>query len=237
LVAHYFGVVGVASSNLVAPIAQKPVNDWLLFFKEDFGMVARFNLQKTEAADFFGEWLEPGAPLSELERMALDRLKRNYLYLLEYPVMESIVKMVVLSPILDLAGFYAPPIRVEGEANIQVSAEDDGEIIQGSIDVLVVQETLWLTVIEAKNSEFSITKAIPQTLAYMLAQPRPDRSGFGLVVNGSEFLFLKLQPGDRPQYATSNLFSMLNQGNDLYRVLQILKQFQMIIAAEFTAAQ
>ena len=80
-----------------------------------------------------------------------------------------------------------------GEASIQVSAEDEGEIIQGSIDVLVVQEMLWVTVIEAKNSEFSITKAIPQTLAHMLANPRVHRPCFGLVVNGSEFLFLKLQ--------------------------------------------
>lgn len=99
----------------------------------------RFNLQKAEAEDFFGEWLGEGMPLNEVERTALDRVKRNYLYLLEYPVMESIVKMVVLSPILDLAGFYEPPLRVDGEANIQVSAEDEGELIQGYIDVLSVQ--------------------------------------------------------------------------------------------------
>ena len=163
----------------------------------------RFNLQKSEATDFFVEWRDRRVVLTEAEHVALDRLKRNYLYLLEYPVMESIVKMVVLSPILDLAGFYEPPIRVEGEASIQVSAEDEGEIIQGSIDVLVVQETLWVTVIEAKNSEFSITKAIPQTLAYMLANPRVNHPCFGLVVNGSEFLFLKLQIIDGiPKYLT-----------------------------------
>jgi hypothetical protein len=191
----------------------------------------RFNLQKVEAEGFFEEWLDRGSDVSQAECAALDRIKRNYLYLLEYPVMESIVKMVVLSPILDLAGFYADPIRVEGEANIQVSAEDEGEIIQGSIDVLVVQKSLWITVIEAKNSEFSITKAIPQTLAYMLAQGMSDRPCFGLVVNGSEFLFLKLQQGMVPQYATSNLFSMLNQGNDLYSVLQILKQFKIKVGS------
>jgi hypothetical protein len=189
----------------------------------------RFNLQKAEAEDFFGEWLEEGLPLTEVERTALDRVKRNYLYLLEYPVMESIVKMVVLSPILDLAGFYEPPLRVDGEANIQVSAEDEGEIIQGYIDVLSVQGAFWITVIEAKNSEFSITKAIPQALAYMLANPHPDRSTFGLVLNGSEFLFLKLVQGSVPIYATSDLFSMLNRGNDLHRVFQILKQLQAMI--------
>ena len=181
----------------------------------------RFKLQKSEAADFFLEWRGQSVMLAESEHRVLDRLKRNYLYLLEYPVMESIVKMVVLSPILDLAGFYEPPIRVEGEASIQVSAEDEGEIIQGSIDVLVVQEMLWVTVIEAKNSEFSITKAIPQTLAHMLANPRMHRPCFGLVVNGSEFLFLKLQiTNGIPKYATSDLFSMLNEGNDLDRILQ-----------------
>jgi len=91
-----------------------------------------------------------------MEQRILDRLKRNYLYLLEYPVMESLVKMVVLSPLLDLAGFYEPPFRVEGETNIQIAAEDEGERIQGCIDVLVIQEQFWVTVIEAKNSEFSI---------------------------------------------------------------------------------
>ena len=74
----------------------------------------RFKLQKSEAADFFLEWRDQSVVLTESERGVLDRLKRNYLYLLEYPVMESIVKIVVLSPILDLAGFYEPPIQVEG---------------------------------------------------------------------------------------------------------------------------
>jgi hypothetical protein len=190
----------------------------------------RFNLQETQADDFFTEWLDDAVPLQDGDYAALDRVKRNYLYLLEYPVLESIVKMVVLSPILDLAGFYEPPLRVEGEANIQVMAVDEGEIVQGSIDVLVVQQSFWVTVIEAKNSEFSITKAIPQTIAYMLAHPHPDRPCFGMVVNGSEFLFLKLMQGSPPMYATSNLFSMLNRGNDLYRVLQILRTLKTIIA-------
>jgi hypothetical protein len=194
-----------------------------------YDLKTRFNLQETQADDFFTEWLDDAVPLQDADYVVLDRVKRNYLYLLEYPVLESIVKMVVLSPILDLAGFYEPPLRVEGEANIQVTAVDEGEIVQGSIDVLVVQQSFWVTVIEAKNSEFSITKAIPQTIAYMLAHPHPDLPCFGMVVNGSEFLFLKLMQGSPPMYATSNLFSMLNRGNDLYRVLQILRTLKTII--------
>lgn len=195
----------------------------------------QFNLQYTDDESVFSEWQEPLPPLNDTERQALDRVKRNYLYLLEYPVMESIVKMVVLSPLLDLAGFYTPPFRVDGETSIQVSAEDDGDIIQGSIDVLVLHNQLWVTVIEAKNSEFSIAKAIPQTLAYMLATPNKTIPSFGLVLNGSEFLFLKVfrteTSANEIYYSRSNLFSLLNQGNDLYRVLQVLKRLGQLAIA------
>ncbi|MEL6351037.1 MAG: restriction endonuclease subunit R [Cyanobacteria bacterium J06627_28] len=186
----------------------------------------QFGLQQIQADSFFTEWTEALPELTDSEITVLDRIKRNYLYLLEYPVMESIVKMVILSPLLDLAGFYEPPFRVEGERNIKVSAEDEGDIIQGYIDVVVIQRQLWVTTIEAKNSEFSIAKAIPQTLAYMLAAPASEKPIFGTVMNGSEFLFLKLQQDDNPQYATSNLFSLFNRGNDLYIVFRILKQLK-----------
>ncbi len=191
---------------------------------------AKFGLQQHQNEAFFGEWQHDLPPLTAAEQDALDRIQRNYLYWLEYPVMESIVKMVVLSPLLDLAGFYQSPFRVAGETNVEVAAEDEGEVIRGSIDVLAIQGQLWVAVIEAKNSEFSITKAMPQALAYMLAAPRLDRPVFGLVLNGSEFLFLKLRQAKPPQYATSNLFSLINRGNDLYRVLQVLKGLRGAIA-------
>ncbi len=192
----------------------------------------KFGLRLVQDESFFSEWAEALPDVSQLEKRALDRIKRNYLYLLEYPVMESIVKMVVLSPLLDIAGFYEPPFRIDGERNIKVSAEDEGEVIQGYIDVVVIQDNLWVTTIEAKNSEFSITKAIPQTLAYMLAAPDGPTPAFGVVMNGSEFLFLKLVQGDTPQYATSNLFSLLNRGNDLYSVLSVLNRFKELVQAD-----
>ncbi len=191
----------------------------------------KFGLRLVQDESLFSEWAEALPDVSQLEKSALDRIKRNYLYLLEYPVMESIVKMVVLSPLLDIAGFYEPPFRIDGERNIKVSAEDEGEVIQGCIDVVVIQDRLWVTTIEAKNSEFSITKAIPQTLAYMLAAPDEPAPAFGVVMNGSEFLFLKLVQGDTPQYATSNLFSLLNRGNDLYSVLSVLNRFKKLVQA------
>lgn len=185
----------------------------------------KFNLQRTDTEDFFPEWRNNLPQLTESEAQAVDRLKSNYLYLLEYPVLESIVKMVVLSPLLDLAGFYTPPFRLTGEESVQVEAVDEGIRIQGSIDVLVFQNQLWLTVIEAKNSEFSLTKALPQCLSYMLANPNHEQPIFGAVTNGSEFLFVKLGHHPSPQYALSDTFSLLNHGNNYHQVLQILKGF------------
>ena len=194
-----------------------------------YDLKAKFGLRKAQDEAFFLEWSVGLPEVTETERSTLDRIKQNYLYLLEYPVMESIVKMVVLSPLLDIVGFYEPPFRVDGETSIAVSAEDEGETIRGSIDVLAIQGRLWVTVIEAKNSEFSVAKAIPQALAYMLAAPNADKPVFGAVLNGSEFLFLKLVRDGAPQYATSDLFSLLNRGNDLYSVLSILKRLKDLV--------
>lgn len=56
------------------------------------------------------------------------------------------------------------------------------------------------------------------------------KTAFGVVLNGSEFLFLKLVRGDVPQYAMSDLLSLLNRGNDLYAVLRILKRMRNLVA-------
>ena len=189
-----------------------------------------FGLQRVEADGFFEEWLKdlPELALGELERLA--QVRRHYLYLLEYPVMEGVVKMVVLSPLLELAGFYDAPFRVSGETEIRVTAQDEGEVIHGNIDILVLQQQFWITVIEAKNSELALSKAVPQALSYMMAAPNTDRPGYGLVMNGSEFLFLKLdRRSEDPIYAQSDIFSLLNRGYNLIGVLQILKKFARLL--------
>ena len=66
-------------------------------------------------------------------------------------------------------------------------------------------------------------------LAYMLAAPNSEKPAFGLVLNGSEFLFLKLVRGEYPQYAMSDLFSLLNRGNNLYHVLRVLKRLRNLM--------
>ena len=51
----------------------------------------KFGLQQVQEETFFREWQNDLPELSSAEQQVLDRIKRNYLYLLEYLVMESIV--------------------------------------------------------------------------------------------------------------------------------------------------
>ncbi|PSR17971.1 restriction endonuclease subunit R [filamentous cyanobacterium CCP3] len=195
-------------------------------------------LQQSLDPAFFSEWQQEMPPLSEAEQQLLDRVKANFTALMEDPPMlENSVKMVVLSPLLDLAGFYRKPFRIETETSIDLELEDDGIIIRGRIDVLVLKEQLWLLVIESKRSDFAVTRAIPQALAYMLSNPKSPKTTdptFGLITNGNEFLFLKATQQPTVQYANSRLFSLINPGNELYRVLQTLKHWgaQVLATAE-----
>lgn len=180
-----------------------------------------FGIQISQSPAFFMEWSEAFMPLSEEERYLLDRVKANFQELMEEPPMlENTVKMVVLAPLLDLAGFYHKPFRIETETSVALEMKDEDAIIRGRIDVLVVKNQLWLLVIESKRSDFAVTRAIPQALAYMLSNSKMTQPTFGMITNGNEFLFLK---SSQNNYANSRLFSLVNPNNELYEVLQILK--------------
>ncbi|NJN89346.1 MAG: restriction endonuclease subunit R [Leptolyngbyaceae cyanobacterium RM2_2_4] len=183
-----------------------------------------FGLQQAQVSTFFPEWFETHAALSEAEQQLLDRVKANFMELMEDPPMlENSVKMVVLAPLLDLAGFYHKPFRIETETSIDVELEDESTVIRGRIDVLVLKNRLWLLVIESKRSDFAVTRAIPQALTYMIGNPEAQPT-FGMITNGNEFLFLKATRQPAAEYANSKLFSLVNPNNDLYGVLQILKR-------------
>jgi len=184
-----------------------------------------FGLQFVDDDKFFREWQDNWPELTDLEKQRLDRVKANYFNLIKYPpLLKNTVKMVVLSPLLDLADFYLSPFHVKSEKSVEISEEDEGVIIKGQIDVFVLREQLWLMVIESKKAAFSIEEGLAQILAYMLATPHPEKPSFGMITTGGSFIFIKLVKGETPQYATSRMFELRNPGNDLYSVLRVLKQ-------------
>ncbi len=190
-----------------------------------------FQLQKSEVEDFFPEWLQNLSETTDLEKQFLDRVKANFLHLItQPPFLENAVKMVVLSPLLDLAGFYINPFYLATEKSIELAVKDKDEIVRGRIDVLVVQQQLWLLVVESKKASFSLLEVIPQALTYMLSNANQEKPVFGLVTNGSHFTFLKLTMQDKPVYAMSDEFTLFRRQNELYQVLSILKKLGSIIS-------
>jgi hypothetical protein len=184
-----------------------------------------FKIEWVDDDLFFREWQDDLSEISDYEKQRLDRVKASYRNLLSRPPMlENTVKMVVLSPFLDLADFYLEPFHVSSEKSVEIVDEDEGVIVRGQLDVLALCREFWVVVIESKKAAFSLEVGIPQLLAYMLANVTGDRPTYGMLTNGSSFMFVKLVKGETPQYAFSRWFSMFNPGNDLYAVLSILKR-------------
>ncbi|BAY33621.1 hypothetical protein NIES2107_55210 [Nostoc carneum NIES-2107] len=191
----------------------------------------RFGLRQSESEDFFPEWYNYLPEITDLEKQYLDRVKTNFLRLVKRPpILENAVKMVVLSPLLDLAGFYREPFLLATEESIEIAIKDKDEIVRGRIDVLVIQEQLWLLVIESKRASFSLLEAIPQAIAYMLANPYPEKPIFGCVTSGEDFQFIKLIQQDKSEYALSDKFTLSKRENELYQVLRILKKLSQILS-------
>ncbi len=190
----------------------------------------RFSLEQTDSEAFFPECWEHLPEISDLEKQYLDRVKFHFLRLVKHPPLsEETVKLVVLSPLLSLAGFYDEPFFIRSESSIEIAVEDAEELIRDRIDVLIIQQQLWLLVIESKKTAFSLAQAIPQALTYMLANPHPDYPVYSLVINGEDFQFIKLLQKDQPRYALSDRFTLYRRENELYQVFRILKKLSQIL--------
>jgi Type I restriction enzyme R protein N terminus (HSDR_N) len=188
-----------------------------------YDLEQKFSLQQHRDRQFFTEWQEPLPPLTDLEKQRLTRTQEQYFHLSSRPILEEMVKMVIVSPLLDLAGFYNPPFYPVSEKSVKLSVKDEQATIRSKIDVLVIQDQLWVLVIEAKRSGLSLEPGIPQALTYMLASPQRQRPLYGMVTNGSNFIFLKLTHQKMPSYSLSEEFT-LRRSEDLFTVMRVLKQ-------------
>lgn len=190
-----------------------------------------FGLTITYDDEFFTEWLDNLPELTSQEKQQLDRVKRNYLSLVNrHALSENLVKMVVVEHLLDLANFYLPPFDVKDEKSVELTVLDEDKVIRGRLDFLVFKNQLWFAIIESKNAAVSLRAAIPQTLTYMLNHPQPERPIFALLTNGDDFVFVKLTQSTTPQYALSAKFTLWNRDNELYKVLSILKKLGQLIS-------
>ncbi len=185
----------------------------------------RCNLHQAEDENFFNEWLTDLPQLNTQEQSGVTRIKQRYDYhRIDGLLLEGTINLLVVSPLLELAGFLDSPYRIRSPYGITLEIEEPEETIRGFIDVLVVQEKLWIFVVESKRNSIPVVTAIPQLLAYMLTTPHRDKSVFGMATNGDEFIFIKLAITDKPQYDVSRTFSLFPRRHELAKVLQILKR-------------
>ena len=192
-----------------------------------YDLEAKFGLQRIDDEQFFREWQDNLPELTDSEKQALDEVKADYIHLSKYPILEPVVKLVVLSPLLRLAGFYRAPFYLSAEKEVIIESEDEGTIVRGRLDLLLFTPDFWVLVIEAKKAQYSLEAGIPQALAYMLGNPHPEKPALGFVTNGIDFIFLKLTKQGMPKYAESYSFTLRNE-DGLYTVLKVLKRFAQL---------
>lgn len=193
-------------------------------FKSLAEVEARFGLSRNDEGAFFPEWREALPSLTETEKDRLTVMRQRLLYhRADGDLLEGAVMLLVASPLLELAGFYDPPFKMRAEVAVEVTINDGEEILRGRIDVLILQQNFWVLVLEANKTTLSTRSALPQALAYMMANSSGHPT-FGLLTNGDDVLFVKLANQPSSQYSLSRVFSLYTVPTELESTLQILKQ-------------
>ena len=188
---------------------------------------ARLGLWRSGDRNFFTEWSEGLSELNESQQQALDRMKRRFDRHRDQGLLtEGTINLLLVAPLLELAGFYDEPFWVKAERSVEIllpQDEAEDEVLRGRIDALVIQDQFWVLVVESKRT-LSFAAAIPQALTYMMATPDRSKPIFSLVTDGDIFIFIKLDRSSG-EYDLSDTFSLLfNQENKLYGVLKGLNR-------------
>ncbi|AFY56802.1 hypothetical protein Riv7116_4379 [Rivularia sp. PCC 7116] len=190
----------------------------------------RFGFVRIEDEQFFPEWCEELPTITETEKENLDVLRRRYIYhRADGNLLEGMVMLLLVSPLIAASGFYDPPFRIKAEESVNLLVDDGEEILRGRIDVLVLQNRLWVMVLESKKTTLSVLTAVPQALAYLMANPNSNLPVYEMVTNGDDILFIKVVQENTPKYDLSRVFAPFTSAKELYIVLQILKKFGQLV--------
>jgi hypothetical protein len=168
-------------------------------------------------------------PLTEFEQQDLLQISNDFRrYLAAGKVSEGLVKFLTLALLMRLAGFYEVPIRLTMEDAIAISIEDEDKKITGRMDILAVNTergtttSLWIVVIETKNSAVDVFEGLPQLLTYAFKSLEQQASVWGLVTNGRSYQFVHLRRGNLPTYQLMSELSLIDPERSM-QLLQVLK--------------
>src|SRR5919199_4924713 len=173
-------------------------------------------------------------PLTEFEQQELAQIRDDFeKYLIEGKVLEGQIKLLVIGPLLRLAGFYRSPIKISLELDIaSIVIEDEDKTITGRFDILAVNKeqptaidvAFWVLVIESKNSSINSLEGLPQLLTDAYQSLECQKLVWGLTTNGTDYRFVLLQQGNPPTYQQMPLLNLMDSESAI-QLCQILKPF------------
>lgn len=198
-----------------------------------YALKQKFGLRRVYEPEFFHEWQTALPVLTEFESARLAHIRAIYKNFEDRSALENTVSLTVISPLLDTAGLFLPPFYVETEKSVEITSQDGEATLKGRLDVAVIKDSIWILIIESKKAGFSLIVGLPQILSYMLGAPTKQKQLYGMVTNGRNFIFVKLDRTalSEPAYAESEEF-VLSRGDDLEQILMILKKLGAIAAAQ-----
>ena len=174
--------------------------------------------------------------LTEFEQQELLQIRNLFRsYYAAGKISEGQIKFLLLAPLMKLAGFYQPSIKISLEENIaDISVEDEDTIIKGRMDILAVNKTqgrivttpFWILVIESKNSSFNASEGLPQLLTYAYTSLEQQTSVWGLTTNGMDYQFVYLEQGNPPIYQLLPKLDITRpeSSSELLQVLKAIRQ-------------
>ena len=171
-------------------------------------------------------------PLTEFEQQELVQIRNDFRsYLIEGKVLEGQIKLLVIAPLLRLAGFYRSPIKISLEQDIDdIVIEDEDTEIKGRFDILTVNKeqptatdvAFWILVIEAKNSSINSIEGLPQLLTYAYQSLEHQKLVWGLTTNGMQYQFVLIRQGNLPIYQQMPLLNLMDSESAI-QLLKVLK--------------
>lgn len=175
--------------------------------------------------------------LTERERQELREIQNEFRsYWSASKVSEGQVRLLSLAPLLRLAGYNRPPIRLDIEEEIDRIYLEDGETyVSGRFDIVAVHKEqpaanpvpLWILVVESKESKADVSTGLPQLLAYAFKSLERQAFVWGLVTNGGLYQFIYLCQNPPPTYQFMPILSFLEDDRAV-QILQVLKAIRQL---------